>query len=414
MHILRNRKFLTLLVAIFTSQFGDTLRVMSLTYWVFIGSNESPFARLAQILLIVIPSIVLSPVAGVLSDRWNRRHIIIASDVLRAFVSCGLVVAIVFQVLPLTFLLIALGATITVFFEPARFSFLPQVVDNPDDLIQANSLVETGTQALSVLGPGIATLIYFSLGGGWAFALDALTFIISALAINLIRFDIPNDVETVETSPETDHSFVKEAIYGVNYLFRTPATAFFLLTTLGLTITSAANQISILFLIAQALRQPISTLGWVYTISAFAQLLSAIVVTLFAKRINPSKMLVLAMAMISITQVGIGLAPNIFILVIWVLLGTLANAPYSISYDTVLQQAVDEAIMGRVYGVISAIESSARIVVLGTSALAITYIGPRISLVSAGMLGLGCAVIGGTSLIPAMRAQSGQQQTSQK
>jgi DHA3 family macrolide efflux protein-like MFS transporter len=413
-NLVRNRNFMVLLFATFTSQFGDILRVMALTYWVFVGSGSSPVARAVQLLLFFLPSVVLSPLAGVFSDRWDRRHIMIASDLLRALISGGLVIAILFHSLALTFVLIILGSTVTVFFEPARFSLLPQVVKVPGDLTRANSLVEAGSQILAILGPGVATLLYFALGGSWAFALDAASFLVSALAIRIIRFNAPVEEESEEETASSYKQIWKDALFGLSYLCRTPAALFFLLTTLGLTITATTNQVGLLFLITLALKRPVSDLAWVFTVSAAAQLLTALVVTVFAKRLKPARMLVLSMAIIACTQVGMGLAPNTIILVFWVLLGALANAPYSIAYDTVLQQSVEASVMGRVYGVISSLESGVRMLILGAAAVTILQIGPRISITGAGVLGMACALIGALALLPAIRRQELMQMSSRE
>ncbi len=411
MSLFQNRKFLVLLFANSASDFGDLLRVMALTFWIFTDSGASPWLRALQLMLVFLPSVLLSPLAGTLSDRFDRRILMLVADIIRALVSGALMWAFLLHSIGTALVLIMLGEVLAVFFAPARFSLVPYVVGNSTQLLRANGISDTVLRTLSIIGPGAATLIYFSLGAGWAFSIDALTFLISAAAISTISIAQlrPEDETTPETTPAIKQIW-DDMVVGIVYLMRNPVTLFFLITTLGLTITSATNQVSLIFLITKELHQPLSSLAWVFAVSSAAQLVTGVFVTIMSKHFKAGWMLVIAMAVMALTQLGMGLAPNLLILIIWVLIGAFANAPYSIAYDTVLQQSVDEIMMGRVYGVMMAVDSALRLAIFASAALVIQQVGARQSTIGAGFLGLACAVVGITALLPAISHREKVQQ----
>lgn len=402
MRLLKNdTNYLALVTATFLSSVGDTLRVLAITFWVLEGSGYSPLARAVVLLAGVLPPLLLGPVAGIFVDRWDRRAIMVTADLLRAGLSLGLLVSFVAQSLPLTLVCVALSGVVAQFFDPSRFALLPKLVQNPRDLTRANSIIETGLRAVGIFTPPLAALIYFQLGGAWAFAIDALSFLASALVTSLIRVEPPPALE--RGAPFRLGQFLADARDGLGYLRGHAAARFFILTTTGLTVTSNINQVGLIFLITLALQLPAADLAWVFSVNGIAQVVAAVVVGIFARRIKPAPLLVGALAVMALTQFGMGLAPNLAWLALWVFVGAIANAPYSIAFDTVLQQTIDEAYLGRVYGLWDAVDAALRVLVIGVAGYAIALFGPRGAIVGAGVVGLFCVAIGYLKLLPALR-----------
>ena len=133
----------------------------------------------------VLPVLLIGPVAGLAADKMPRRRLMVSADIIRAVAAVSLVVATgsVPAVFTVAFVLSA-AATV---FNPAAASLLPDLVDEAD-LITANSaLWSTAVIAQIALAPAAGLVI--AVGGGVrvAFALNAATFVVSALLLRGVR-----------------------------------------------------------------------------------------------------------------------------------------------------------------------------------------------------------------------------------
>jgi MFS family permease len=132
-----------------------------------------------------LPLFLFSPLAGVLADRYERRHIMIVSDLLRgATVLAFLLIrepGQVWLLYVLTFLQFALSAI----FTPARSAVLANVVRR-DELVPANALDSLTWSTMLAFGALLGGIVAATLGIAQAFVLDALTFLLSALLISRI------------------------------------------------------------------------------------------------------------------------------------------------------------------------------------------------------------------------------------
>ena len=139
----------------------------------------------------LIPSFLLAPFAGVLTDRWNRYHILIATQILamiQALILTLLFFAGMIEVWHIIFLSLLLGC-IHSFDIPARQSLVVEMVEKKEDLANAialNSLMFNGAR---LLGPSIAGVLIASAGEGICFLLNALSylFIIASLLLMKVK-----------------------------------------------------------------------------------------------------------------------------------------------------------------------------------------------------------------------------------
>jgi MFS family permease len=129
-----------------------------------------------------IPAVVAGPIAGVLLDRFDRKRIMIASDLIRAAVALAFVLTIG---QPRPWLLYALSAALmfaSPFFTSGRAAILPTIA-NSEELHTANSLTQTTGWATLTAGTLLAGYSAAQLGYRWAFVINSLSFVFSAGAI---------------------------------------------------------------------------------------------------------------------------------------------------------------------------------------------------------------------------------------
>ncbi len=132
--------------------------------------------------------VVFLLIGGVIADRLPRRTVLIASDLIR-LVAHGGIAFLILAGLAELWHLVALSVLFGLgwgFFLPTSTAFVPETVSGAR-LQQANALIASTYSAAQVLGPAIAGVIVVAMGPGWALALDASTFLVSAVFVARIR-----------------------------------------------------------------------------------------------------------------------------------------------------------------------------------------------------------------------------------
>jgi MFS family permease len=164
-----------------------------------------------------IPSFLLSPVAGVLTDRWNRYHVLLVTQVIsmiQAIILTWLCLAGIVQIWQIILLSIALGC-INAFDIPARHSFVIDMVEKKEDLgnaIALNSMMFNGAR---LIGPSIAGIILASTSEGICFLLNAVSYMFVIISLLMMRIKIKK-VRKMKSE------IMKELKEGLNYIFGFP------------------------------------------------------------------------------------------------------------------------------------------------------------------------------------------------
>jgi MFS family permease len=126
-----------------------------------------------------IPALVISPVAGVYIDRWNRHRVLVITQALSMGQSAALAVLTLSGHITVTDILILqlFQGMVNAFDTPARQSFVVQMVDDRADLPNAIALNSSLVNGSRMIGPAIGGLLIAAVGEGWCFALDAVSYV---------------------------------------------------------------------------------------------------------------------------------------------------------------------------------------------------------------------------------------------
>ena len=179
--LLTNKNFAALFIGQTMSQAGDQFVVIASLYLIN-QLLDSHLALAAIALALSLPRLPLSLLAGVAVDRWNRKQLMIVSDLLR-----GLVVLfplLIFrpqQTWILYLVAISLGV-LTTFFEPARNAVIPNIVPE-EQLFMANGMIQVSFILGTVIGASAAGFAVDAFSPYYAFIFDSATFLFSAAAI---------------------------------------------------------------------------------------------------------------------------------------------------------------------------------------------------------------------------------------
>lgn len=183
---LADRNFRLLTVGQFTSTVGDFCYAIALP-WLVLSTHGGPVLLGTVLACYGVPRTVAIPLGGVLADKVGPRAVMLTADVVR----CVLVAVLAFFAARHIASLAALGPVAALLgageglFIPASFTIMPALL-GPDRLQAGNALNSAAIQFGSLLGPALGGILVATAGSAPAFAVDAASFAVSALALGLI------------------------------------------------------------------------------------------------------------------------------------------------------------------------------------------------------------------------------------
>ncbi len=176
-----NRNLTLLLGGQFISQIGDKFYALALAFWV-LQTTGSPASMGMVLFASTLPSVVLGFFTGGFVDRYSRKAILVAADVVRALTILAVTAVYYLGGLSLAVIIAAqvvLSAS-AAFFNPAVLSTVPQIVPE-ERLGKANGMSQLLSGTANIAGPILGGLAVSYLGYEFVFAFNAASFIVSAL-----------------------------------------------------------------------------------------------------------------------------------------------------------------------------------------------------------------------------------------
>jgi MFS family permease len=206
------RDFRCLLFAGLVSNLGSWLLVVALPYRVFqlTGSTTATGLTLAAESL---PALLVGPVAGVFVDRWDRRRVMIVTDVLSAAALVGIPLADRPDRLGWLYAALVVENLGLVFFRPAARALLPALVGTGPVLVGANSLIGVVNGVVRLAGPPLGAVLLTWLGLPGLVLLDLLSYLLSAAAIAVIG----HRADPGERSVRTVGAVAAELVAGLRF-----------------------------------------------------------------------------------------------------------------------------------------------------------------------------------------------------
>ncbi|MEL6403245.1 MAG: MFS transporter [Chloroflexota bacterium] len=230
-----NPEYTKLWLAQVISLTGDWFNTIVLIGLVTQFSNGSATAISLFLAARVLPPMVFGPMAGVLLDRFNRKHILMWSNFLRAMIVPLYLFAQGPETLWIIYVVVIIQFTLSTVFEPGQGAILPALVE-PKYLIEGNTLFSVTWSVMLALGAILGGVFAFVFGAQAALIMDAATFAIGGLLVWWIDYDpargrkIAKELNVEPMNPEEeDTSFVE----GLRFVRKTPQMAAALFVKFG-------------------------------------------------------------------------------------------------------------------------------------------------------------------------------------
>lgn len=366
MNVLRSlthRPFALLWAGQTTSRLGDSLYRIALSWWV-LEKTGSAVAMGTVLIFSQIPLLLFLLIGGVVVDRLPRIRIMFVSDML-----CGLVVTFValfswFNLLEIWHIYIAsiLFGFVEAFFFPAYQAVVPEITPS-ELLISANSLNGLSQRVTGIVGPALGAALVAAGGTSVTFALDALSFFISALCVLPLLRSSPNQrqrpMETAEVSSGPQSSVraalkqgFADLLEGFRLVVRIPWIWITILLFGFINIMEAGPRaVAMPFLIKEDLGADVELLGLLGSAASLGFVVGMVWLGQYV-RLQRRGLL----AYLSIILSGSALLPFAFKLPIPVLVASMfisgiATSVFALIWTHTLQEMVPGKMLGRVYSI---------------------------------------------------------------
>jgi MFS family permease len=387
--VLRIPDFRRIFVGQLVSDFGDALTMLALLLLVNELTGSTAALALMAIML-ALPQVTIGVVAGVYVDRWDRRKVMLAADLLRAALVLGFLLVRSTDTLWLLYVLALAQAAVGTFFTPARTAFVPQIVPR-EGLLAANSLNQGGRLVAGVLGTGTAGVIVGLFGTTWpAFVIDSLTFAISFLFV--LRVTASGRVSLGGAADQASGVLRSvldglRVVAGSRLLTGTLVSAGVVMLGLG-----AVNVLFVPLLIND-LRVPATWFGAIELAQTSSMILAAALLATLLARAGATRVLTATMAGTALIIALLAGVTDVWqVIVLLFAVGWLVT-PLQAAVTTIIQTETSVQVRGRVAALLSSTFSTAAVVSMALAGIFGQLVGVRaVFLLAAGVVALAALV----------------------
>lgn len=338
--VFKRRSFSLLWTAQLVSTVGSALTSLAAGILIF-RLTGSALSVGIMLMATALPTLLVGLVAGVFVDRYDRKKIMIASNLIQAVLVFLIPFLIPYNIAWL-YILVALSSASAQFFDPAHESVLPEVASD-EELAAANSMIAISSFGSTAIGFAASGLIASRFSIEWAFYIDALTFLFSALCIALIRIE-PLDVEG-NTNVRTVVLNLRE---GVQFLFSNNILrSIFLVGTVYVISIGLWNSLLLPFAI-RALNATEFEYGLQEGLTSVGFVVGSLLMAKYAERLREGQWVVISLVGMAIAGIFYGMSRSVNAAIALVIISGFMNAPYGIARRLIVQRNTPREVRGRV------------------------------------------------------------------
>ena len=325
------------------SLIGTWLQMVALTWLVYKITNS------ALMLGIVgfagqLPMFIVSPFAGVFADRWNRHKMLLLTQslaLIQALLLTILVFLNVIQIWQIIALSIILGL-INAFDMPIRQAFVFDMIeDHKEDVGNAIALNSSMVNAARLIGPSIAGILIATVGEGWCFLVNSISFI--AVVVSLLRMNIitkPKPIKELKVFKELKEGFQ----YGIDFK---PIKNLILLLAVVSLVSTSITLLAPVFA-KNYLKGGADTYGFLIAAYGSGALLGAIYLLNKKNVLGLGRLIILAVSVFGLSLVLFSFSRMFFLSTLLMFFAGTGMMLHIASTNTLLQTISEESKRGRV------------------------------------------------------------------
>ena len=341
------RAFMIIWAAQLVARVGNGLTAFGLAVHVY-QQTRSSTAVAVVMLAAFLPGVLLTPLGGVLADRFDRRLLMILGDTFSAIGLVALLVSFRHGVasVAVVCVCVALSSIFTSVMDPAYRATVTDLL-TPEQYTRAGGLVQLASAAQYLISPALAGLLMAHSGIQLVLVLDITTMIVTTTCMVLVRRTIGATKRSVQ------HGLREEFTAGVSFLVRhREITVLMVLATL---VTFCLGFLQTLLTPMLLELSDEQTLGVVRSVAAVGLLVSSLVISLRPMRHRQSTYLSIALAVAGIAVAAMGITVDVVWIGIFTFLFFLTLPVLNTSVEVLARASIPNAVQGRVWGLMGLI-----------------------------------------------------------
>jgi len=344
-----NANFRMLYLARLVSLFGDWFNLLAALALLRAIGADSAGAFGGVLILKMLPSALLAPVAGVVADRVSRRSLMIGADVVRAVIVAGMLSVLWYPEPMVVYVLLGLQSAVSVFFEPARSAMLPDIV-SPEELTAANALGAATWSTMLALGSAIGGVFTATVGWHAALIVDVGSYLLSAVLLLWVR-----EPEWVRAASGGLLSGFSNLLEGARYMTRHASIWTLAAVKSGWTLGAGAATLLLTLLGEQVFVGALSSGLLAVTVLYVARGIGTGSGPILARWISAShpptmeRLIGVSYVVGSLFYVGVAFSPSLWAAALLVILAHIGGATCWVFSTIRLQQLVPSTLRGRVF-----------------------------------------------------------------
>jgi DHA3 family macrolide efflux protein-like MFS transporter len=343
-HTLRNRRFALLFAGQTISELGNSFTLVAASLLI-LHRTGSPSQVGLFIIATNVPALLLGLIAGTFVDRWDRRRILIISDMLRgAFIAALPLLAEAW--LGWVYIIGFANAFIARFFIPALRSVLPDIVSD-EELVPANGVLASSEYISRTIGYALAGLAVQYLSFTWAFYADAATFFLSALSI----VPISGPALAAQARGQGVGAVFSELVEGLVYMRRQALMLAIVLIALGFTLSTGAFNGFFAAFNQRTLGGDDASYGLLEAAISVGMALGGLLFGRSSPR-NVGNMIIVGLLGVGLATLFTGLSPSPLAALPVLALGGIANTVFILALDLIIQRRAPRELRGRAFAVL--------------------------------------------------------------
>ena len=356
------RTFLIVWIGQLISLLGSKLTEFALGFWILEQTyrDTGTITQFAlTILLIYLPKVIVSPFAGVLIDRWNRRHAMIMSDVVTTLITVIIIFLVSTNQLEVwhIYLGVTVTSTFNAFQAPASTAAIAQVVP-PQHFGRANGMVQVSSGVAKIVSPFIAGLLMKFIGIEGVLTIDLVTFFVALFTLSIVRF--PNVKRRKSRHKSATGIFLQDTISGWNYIATRPG----LLRLLSFVAISYFTTGMLEVVLWPLLYKPDSTqqLGTILSIGGCGVLVGSLLMSIWGSTKYRVITIMGCVGLQGIVTLIAGLKISVVALAVGVFLYLFSHPIIVSSNQAIWQSKVPTHLQGRIFALIQSLERSLAVI----------------------------------------------------
>jgi MFS family permease len=386
--VARSPSYFPLWLSQLVSSFGDTLHYIALVVLVYQLTGRGA-AVAVLVAAEIIPVLVLGPVAGVVIDRFSRKVVLIAADLVRAL----LVVSLIWPQGAWHAYLIAAGiAAGNTFFNPTVQAVIPSLTTE-DQRLAANSVAWSTGRLVQIIASAIAGGLIALIGTDAAFLLNAVTFVISALLI--VRLVIP--AHAGQLGHETKRGFDRylgEAREGLRYALHDHLVSRLLIVQSLASLAVGATGAMLVVLSEQHLDLRPSGFAWLIGAIGAGALVGPLLPNALARDYRDARWLFVPYIVRGVGDVLIAIFTPLPVALVILFIYGLNTSTGMVVFSATVQGAVPDTVRGRVFTLMDVTWNAMRLLSLAVGAVMVDRIGIQPLFWIGGALLTGAGILG--------------------